>query len=268
MGPTHVTCFRCGQQGHKVAKCKQNPGHQQQTHSQSKAQGRGQLPTCYHCKQSGHMKRSCPQLVMIRSASRSQSFGSYQEGQGQRQNYQSVQSRQTLRAVQRAASTQLTQPTNVLTGDQDVGFDVILGMDWLSSYRAIIDCYRGRVTVCTARGDYFYFLGNRADEGLLPLYDPQSRGKLSFLLATIVDDKSNTIREIFPKVVCEYPTVFPEDLTELPHYRVVEFSIDLVPGATPISMLPYRFALAELLVLKEQLQELLDKGVIRPSTSP
>lgn len=55
---------------------------------------------------------------------------------------------------------------------------------------------------------------------------------------------------------------------ELPPHREVEFSIDLLPGTAPISMAPYRFAPAELSELKVQLQELLDKGFIRPRTSP
>jgi len=69
-------------------------------------------------------------------------------------------------------------------------------------------------------------------------------------------------------VVQEFSDVFPDDLTELPPRRDVDFAIELVPGTVPISMAPYRFAPAELKELKIQLQELLDKGFIRPSTSP
>ena len=54
----------------------------------------------------------------------------------------------------------------------------------------------------------------------------------------------------------------------LPFDREIEFAIDLVPGTTPISMAPYRMAPAELKELKLQLQELLEKGFIRPSVSP
>ncbi|KAL7202617.1 hypothetical protein ACSBR1_034145 [Camellia fascicularis] len=50
-------------------------------------------------------------------------------------------------------------------------FDVILGMDWLSSYRAVIDCYRQRVTVCTLSSDCFYFLRDCVDRALSPVYD-------------------------------------------------------------------------------------------------
>ena len=69
-------------------------------------------------------------------------------------------------------------------------------------------------------------------------------------------------------VVREFPDVFPEDLPGIPIDREIEFSIDLHPGTSPISKAPYRMAPIELKELKEQLQELLDKGFIRPSASP
>ncbi|KAI3707163.1 hypothetical protein L6452_25432 [Arctium lappa] len=69
-------------------------------------------------------------------------------------------------------------------------------------------------------------------------------------------------------IVREFPEVFPDDLTSLPPERQVEFQIDLVPGAAPIARAPYRLAPSEMKELMSQLQELLDKGFIRPSTSP
>ncbi|WVZ52030.1 hypothetical protein U9M48_003125 [Paspalum notatum var. saurae] len=69
-------------------------------------------------------------------------------------------------------------------------------------------------------------------------------------------------------IACEYPDVFPEELPGLPPDRDVEFRIDLVPGTAPVSKRPYRMALDELKELKTQLQEQLDKGFIRPSSSP
>ncbi|KAG8482995.1 hypothetical protein CXB51_021864 [Gossypium anomalum] len=68
--------------------------------------------------------------------------------------------------------------------------------------------------------------------------------------------------------VCEFSDVFPEELPGLPPIREVEFSIDLLPGTTPISISPYRMAPTELEELKAQLQELTDKGFVRPSFSP
>ncbi|GKF44626.1 putative reverse transcriptase domain-containing protein, partial [Tanacetum coccineum] len=69
-------------------------------------------------------------------------------------------------------------------------------------------------------------------------------------------------------VVQEFPEVFPEDLLGIPPTRQVEFQIDLVPGATPVARAPYRLASSEMKELAEQLQELTDKGFIRPSSSP
>ena len=71
-----------------------------------------------------------------------------------------------------------------------------------------------------------------------------------------------------PRVVCEYEDVFPDELPGLPPQRVVDFSIELHLDTSPISMTPYRIAPVELQELRVQLQELLDKGFIRPSTSP
>ncbi|WVZ52365.1 hypothetical protein U9M48_003434 [Paspalum notatum var. saurae] len=69
-------------------------------------------------------------------------------------------------------------------------------------------------------------------------------------------------------VACEYPDVFPEELPGLPPDKDVEFSIELVPSTAPVSRRPYRMAPNELKELKVQLQEQLDKGFIRPSSSP
>jgi hypothetical protein len=69
-------------------------------------------------------------------------------------------------------------------------------------------------------------------------------------------------------VVCEYADVFPDELPVMPPDRDIEFAIELQPGTTPISKRPYRMSPAELAELKNQLQELLDKGFIHPSTSP
>ena len=71
-----------------------------------------------------------------------------------------------------------------------------------------------------------------------------------------------------PRVVYEYEDVFPDELQRLPPQRVVDFGIELHPSTSPISMTSHRMAPVELQELRVQLQELLDKGFIRPSTSP
>ncbi|GJT07977.1 hypothetical protein Tco_0842439 [Tanacetum coccineum] len=69
-------------------------------------------------------------------------------------------------------------------------------------------------------------------------------------------------------VIRDFPKVFPDDMPGLPPHRQVEFKINLVPGATPVARAPYRLAPSEIKELSKQLQELLEKGFIRPSSSP
>ena len=71
-----------------------------------------------------------------------------------------------------------------------------------------------------------------------------------------------------PRVVCEYMDVFPDELPGLPPQRVVDFGIELHPSTSPIYMTLHRMALVKLQELRVWLKELLDKGFIRPSTSP
>ncbi|KAI3825582.1 hypothetical protein L1987_07073 [Smallanthus sonchifolius] len=69
-------------------------------------------------------------------------------------------------------------------------------------------------------------------------------------------------------IIRDNPEVFPEDLPGLPPYRQVKFQTNLAPGAVPIARAPCRLAPSELQELSTQLQELLDKGFIRRSSSP
>jgi hypothetical protein len=89
------------------------------------------------------------------------------------------------------------------------------------------------------------------------------------ILANISDTRAETETKIEDiPVVRDFPDVFPEELPGLPPVRQVEFQIDLVPGAAPVARAPYCLAPGELQELSTQLQELLDRGFIRPSSSP
>ena len=81
--------------------------------------------------------------------------------------------------------------------------------------------------------------------------------------------KSNVSKgvELVP-VVCEFPDVFPKELTGMPPKRDVEFLVQLEPGTAPMSKPPYKMAPPELEEMKKQLMSLLEKGYIRPSYSP
>jgi hypothetical protein len=141
-------------------------------------------------------------------------------------------------------------PTNmiVLKG-QDI--DVILGMNWLAQHKAILN-----IDLRTIRLSY-----------------GQEEVLLSIPVATTAKPFGRVYEAIIPKiqdilVACELSDVFPKDLPGLPPERDVEFVIELKPGTAPISRRSYRMPPNELAELKTQLQDLLEKGFIRPSSSP
>ncbi|GJS32742.1 putative reverse transcriptase domain-containing protein, partial [Tanacetum coccineum] len=126
-------------------------------------------------------------------------------------------------------------------------FDIILGIDWLAAHRATIDCHSRRVIFGDIHAPEF-------------IYPPI----FGFLRRTIYEDHfALKAPDCF-----EFQDVFPEELPGIPPIRDVEFNIELIPGAEPISKAPYRMAPIELKELKDQLQELLERGFIRPSVSP
>ncbi|GJV03662.1 putative reverse transcriptase domain-containing protein [Tanacetum coccineum] len=91
---------------------------------------------------------------------------------------------------------------------------------------------------------------------------------LAHVTAKEVKDKSEKKRLKGVPIIQDFPKVFPEDLPGLPPTRQVEFQIDLVPGVASIARAPYRLAPSERKELSEQLKELSDKGLLRPSSSP
>ncbi|GKC12269.1 hypothetical protein Tco_1009051, partial [Tanacetum coccineum] len=91
---------------------------------------------------------------------------------------------------------------------------------------------------------------------------------LAHVTAKKAEDKSEEKRLQHVLIVCDFPEVFSEDLPGIPPTRQVEFQIDLVPSAAPVARAPYRLAPSEMKELSDQLQELSDKGFLRPSSSP
>ncbi|KAL0551539.1 hypothetical protein IC582_010628 [Cucumis melo] len=151
-------------------------------------------------------------------------------------------------------------------------FDVILGMDWLAANHASIDCSRKEVTFNPPSLASFKFKGG-GSKSLPQVISAIRASKLLSqgtwgILASVVDTREADVSLSSEPVVRDYPDVFPEELPGLPPHREVEFAIELEPGTVPISRAPYRMAPAELKELKVQLQDLLDKGFIRPSVSP
>ncbi|KAJ9547300.1 LOW QUALITY PROTEIN: hypothetical protein OSB04_019843 [Centaurea solstitialis] len=151
-------------------------------------------------------------------------------------------------------------------------FDVVLGMDWLSENRARILCYEKIVKIRTPEGKTMYVYRDRkkGSMGIITTIKANKclRNGCATYLAYAIDAKleKRTVQGV--PVVSEYLEVFPDDLPGLPPEREVEFRIDLVPGVAPIARAPYRLAPTEMQELMKQLQELLEKGFIRRSSSP
>ncbi|GJW02249.1 putative reverse transcriptase domain-containing protein [Tanacetum coccineum] len=158
-------------------------------------------------------------------------------------------------------------------------FDVIIGMDWLARYHAVIVCDEKIVRVpfgnetLIIRGDE----SNRGNETRLNIIFCTKTHKyilrgcpifLAHVTMKDTEDKSKEKRLEDVPIVRDFPQVFPENLLGIPPSRQVEFQIDLVPGAAPVARAPYQLAPSEMKELSEQLKELSDKGFIRPSSSP
>ncbi|XP_075499985.1 uncharacterized protein LOC142538559 [Primulina tabacum] len=147
-------------------------------------------------------------------------------------------------------------------------FDIILGMDWLARNNAIVDCKRKRVKLRTPNQEEIVYHGKSKERKSLlsgsQAWKAMKSGEDIYLamISEVQGEVELKIEDI--PVVCEFPDVFPEELPGIVLDREVEFEINLVPGAAPISKAPYRMAPDELKELKEQLQELLDKKQVRP----
>ncbi|CAN6362592.1 unnamed protein product [Urochloa humidicola] len=139
-----------------------------------------------------------------------------------------------------------------LTMLESVGIHVILGMDWMTKHKGVISCDPRFVSLTHPNGQEIKFT---------PTYPRTAT------TACAMSDKAEKTLEDVP-VVCEYPDVFPEELTGMPPDRDIEFVIDLIPGTGPVAQRPYRMAVGELEELKKQLRKLLDQGFIRASVSP
>nr|GEU44753.1 putative reverse transcriptase domain-containing protein [Tanacetum cinerariifolium] len=156
-------------------------------------------------------------------------------------------------------------------------FDVIIGMDWLAKCHSLIVCDEKVVRI--PYGDEVLIIrGDNCDDGSkLNIISCTKTQKyiqkgcqvyLAQVTSKKAEDKSEEKRLKDVSIVREFPKVFPKDLPGLPPTRQVEFQIDLVPDASPVARAPYRLALAKMQELSTQLQELFDRGFIRPSSSP
>ncbi|XP_070006021.1 uncharacterized protein [Nicotiana sylvestris] len=147
-----------------------------------------------------------------------------------------------------------------------VDFDIILGMDWLSPQYVILDCHAKTVTLAMPGIPRIEWSGT---------FDHTPSRVISFLKAQHMVEKGCAayfayVRDVSTDtpsvdsvpVVRDFPDVFPANLPGMSPDRDIDFGIDLLLGTQPISIPPYRMTPPKLKELKDQLQELLDKGFI------
>ncbi|GJZ08232.1 putative reverse transcriptase domain-containing protein [Tanacetum coccineum] len=145
----------------------------------------------------------------------------------------------------------LGHPFNIDLVPVELGsFDVIVGMDWLANYHAVIVCDEKIVRI------------PYGDEVLIVQGDRSGKGKKTKLSIISCTKTQKYMKRGFPIFLAQ------EDLSGIPPTRQIELQIDLVLGVAPVARAPYRLAPTKLQELSTQLQELSDKGFIRPSSSP
>jgi hypothetical protein len=159
-----------------------------------------------------------------------------------------IATNQLIRSVPISMGSKIFKTTLLILGLE--GMDIILGADWMTHHQVVMDVAARALEIRSPT----------SEDLVLYLPSQDSTRSCAFVMM------ESPVKKI--PVVCEYADVFPDELPGMPPDQDIEFTIELQPGTTPISKRPYRMPPAELAELKKQLQELLDKGFIHPSTSP
>ncbi|GJU95771.1 reverse transcriptase domain-containing protein [Tanacetum coccineum] len=281
-----IKCHKCGKVGHKARYCKEK----------NVATSANALPilTCYDCGEQGYTRNRCPRKVKQEEVGEVRgrayaikdvepkgpnvitgtfllnnryAFVLFDSGSDRSFLDTRFSFMLNIDPVKIRASYEVELADGRVLGT----FDVIIGMDWLIKYDAVIVC--GEKVVRIPYGNKMLIV--KSDKGVSRLKVIScikarkyvERGCHLFLAhVTMKKSKEKRLEDVL--VIRDFHEVFPEELPGLSPPRQVEFQIDLVSGAAPVAHAPYRLALSEMRELSVQLQELLEKGFIHPSSSP
>nr|GEX57667.1 putative reverse transcriptase domain-containing protein [Tanacetum cinerariifolium] len=264
-GKFSIECNKCGKIGHKA----------RDYWSKVVATGVNVQPivTCYGCGEKGHIKTSCPARNNPgRNKAHGQAYALRDEPVKVNHSYEVELADGRVVTILRGCALNLVNHLfEIDLMPIELGtFDVIIGMYWLILHDAIIVCGKKEVHVSlkkrtlVVKGDDC--VSRLKVVSCMKVKKYVDRGSYLFIAQVIEKEPTERRLEDVP-IICKFLDVFPEDLPGLPPPQQVEFEIELVPGAAPMAREPYRLAPSEMKELANQLQELSDKGFIRPSSS-
>nr|GEX62377.1 reverse transcriptase domain-containing protein [Tanacetum cinerariifolium] len=234
-------CHKCNKVSHLARDCRSsgnaNTGNNQRT---TRANQRGNV--CYECGAQGHFKKECPKL-------KNNNHGN----QGGNENAPA----KVINTIIRGCTLNLlNHPFNIDLMPVELGsFNVIIGMDWLAKYHAVIVCDEKLVRI-PFENETLIVHGDRSNQG--------NKTRLDIISCTKTQKYMLKGCHVF---LAHVTTKKTEDKSEGKRLGDVEFYIDLIPGAAPVARAPYRLAPSKMKELSDQLHELSDKGFIRPSSS-
>ncbi|GJY88379.1 putative reverse transcriptase domain-containing protein [Tanacetum coccineum] len=268
-GQCATKCTNCKRTGHSACDCRSQPT----AANNQRALGENQrVLTCFECGAQGYFKHNCPNsLIDIIPTTLDYGYD-VELADGK------IILVNTL--IRGCTLNFLNHPFNIDLMPVELGsFNVIIGMEWLSTYQAVIVCAEKIVRIpfgnetLIIRGDK----NNDEHKTRLNIISCSKTQKyvlkgcpifLTHVTTRETEDKSEEKRLEDVPIVRDFPHVFPKDLPGIPPTRQVEFQIDLILGVAPVARAPYRLAPSEIKELSNQLQELSDKDFIRPSSSP